>query len=541
MQTEQVLLASVAAAIVLAVLLWWLLRATLRSMPRAPGLEAELAVARERAARLTEAERQFVEATEAAARQREARMEAETALAVACEAAARGDAAAAELRARHASAEAELAALRAARAAAEEALAGRKEALAAAEQRNGELEGRLERLAAEFAGAQEAAALLRTENAGLRENLENERRQAEEKLMLLRTARAEMTAEFKLLADEVMTRHGETFTRLNRTQIDGVLAPLKEKLGEFEAKVQASQVESTKERATLGEQIRQIAEASSALRSEAKDLADALRGRRQLQGAWGEMVLATILERSGLRAGEEYQLQQSFADEEGARLRPDVLVNLPGGQHVVVDAKVSLSAYEVLCSEAADEPTRRDALARHLLSIRTHITQLGAKDYQAATNSGLDYVFMFVPIEGALAAAVAADPNLIGFALEKNVTLVTPTTLMIALRTVRSVWQVERRNRNAEEIAERAGRLYDKFVGFVSDMQGVGDNLGRARKAWDLAMGKLATGPGNVVRQLEQLKAMGARTGKSLPETLLAAAEGEVRLVHDGELPEVRP
>ncbi len=336
-----------------------------------------------------------------------------------------------------------------------------------------------------------------------------------------------MTAEFKLLAEEVMSRHGENFSKLNREQIDGVLSPLKEKLGEFETRVQAAHVESTKDRATLAEQIRAIAQANTMLGGQARDLTEALRGKSQMQGAWGEMVLATILERSGLRAGEEYILQRSFTGEDGDRLRPDVIVNLPGGQHVVIDSKVSLVAYSSLCGGESDEAARALCLARHLQSVRSHIAALSSKEYHAATNSGLDYVFMFVPIEGALAAAVTGDADLIHYALDRNVTLVTPTTLMIALRTVRSVWDGERRHRNADEIAERAGKLYDKFVGFVSDLSNVGDSLARTRQSWEAAMAKLTSGRGNVVRQLEQIKAMGARTGKTLPDALLLAADAE--------------
>ena len=284
---------------------------------------------------------------------------------------------------------------------------------------------------------------------------------------------------------------------------------------------------------TLVEQIRAIAEANTMLGREARDLTEALRGKSQLQGAWGEMVLATILERSGLRAGEEYILQQSFTDEDGDRLRPDVIVNLPGGRHVVIDSKVSLVAYERLCGGETDEAARAICLGRHLQSVRGHIAALGAKDYHGKTGSGLDYVFMFVPIEGALAAAVTGDANLIHFALERNVTLVTPTTLMIALRTVRSVWQAERRHRNADEIADRAGKLYDKFVGFVSDLSNIGDSLARTRQSYDAAMGKLTSGKGNVVRQLEQIKAMGARTGKTLPDAFLIAADAEPARLED--------
>ena len=519
------------AAIVAALLLFLLLRRLLPANGAA--LERDLAVERDRAARIPELERIVAAQSALLEAARTARAERDTALAVAHEAASRTEAAALDLRRRLVEAEAGVATSREARARADEALAGCRASLEAGAARIAALETRATALAAELAGAQEAAGLLRTDTATLRETLDAERRQAEEKIALLRAARVEMTAEFKLLAEEVMSRHGENFTKLNREQIDGVLSPLREKLGEFETRVQAAHVESTRDRATLVEQIRAIAEANTMLGREARDLTEALRGKSQLQGAWGEMVLATILERSGLRAGEEYILQRSFTGEDGDRLRPDVIVNLPGGQHVVIDSKVSLVAYSSLCDGESDEAARAICLARHLHSVRSHIAALSSKEYHAATNSGLDYVFMFVPIEGALAAAVTGDANLIHYALDRNVTLVTPTTLMIALRTVRSVWDGERRHRNADEIAERAGKLYDKFVGFVSDMSNVGDSLARTRQSWEAAMAKLTHGRGNVVRQLEQIRAMGARTGKTLPEALLLAADADpVRVGH---------
>lgn len=527
---EFLLIACVAAAVA-AMVLFVLLR---RMLPaQGASVERDLAVERDRAARVPELERVIAEQAAALDAARAARAGTATELAVAREGSTRTEATALDLRRRLIEAEAGATTARDARARADEALAGCRASLEAGEARIRALEARAAALAAELNGTQEAAGLLRLEAATLRETLEADRRQAAEKIALLRAARVEMTAEFKLLADEVMSRHGESFTRLNREQIDGVLTPLREKLGEFETRVQAAHVESTKDRATLVEQIRAIAEANTMLGREARDLTEALRGKSQLQGAWGEMVLATILERSGLRAGEEYILQQSFTDEDGDRLRPDVIVNLPGGQHVVIDSKVSLVAYERLCGGETDEAARAICLARHLQSVRGHIAALGAKDYHGKTGSGLDYVFMFVPIEGALAAAVTGDANLIHFALERNVTLVTPTTLMIALRTVRSVWQAERRHRNADEIADRAGKLYDKFVGFVSDLSNIGDSLARTRQSYDAAMGKLTSGKGNVVRQLEQIKAMGARTGKTLPDAFLIAADAEPARLED--------
>ena len=419
--------------------------------------------------------------------------------------------------------------LRNQKAAVDESLSARTEALRNSDEQIEGLRVQVAEIVKELSVAQGTVVDLKTANATVRETLDQEHRQADEKIALLTAARVEMSREFKTLAEEVMSRHGESFTKLNKEQIDGILTPLREKLGEFERNVQASHVESVKERATLAEQIRNIAETGAAMGKETKDLTEALRGRSQTQGAWGEMVLETILERSGLRSGEEYSAQKSFADEEGKRLRPDVVINLPGGQRMVVDAKVSLTAFESLVNAASDEE-RAVHLQRHLGSIRGHIVTLGSKEYHVATGTTLDYVVMFVPIEGALAAALQADPSLIVFAAERNVTLTTPTTLMIALRTVANVWQVERRNQNAEEIAVRAGKLYDKFVGFVADMTAVGDSMTRSRNAFDGAMGKLVHGRGNVIRQLEQLKSMGGRTSKSLPAILLDAADGQVTL-----------
>ncbi|MEQ9145448.1 MAG: DNA recombination protein RmuC [Parvibaculaceae bacterium] len=375
--------------------------------------------------------------------------------------------------------------------------------------------------------AQAEVADLRTRIAGLEETLEQERAKAEEKLALLNTAKETLTAQFKVLADEIMTRHGETFTKQNKTQVEGLLAPLRDRIVEFQQGLQVTTTEATKERATLVEQIRRLTEQSQAMTAETQNLTKALKGKAQTQGAWGEMILATILERSGLRAGEEYSTQESHTGEDGARLRPDVVVKLPGGQRVVIDSKVSLTAFEEHVNGESDAD-RATALTRHVLSMRTHIKTLGSKDYHAAAGSDLDYVVMFVPIEGALAAAMDHQPDLTIYAAENNVAIATPTTLMMMLRTIANVWQVERRNQNAEAIAERAGRLYDKFVGFVGDLDTLGSRLDGARKSYDHAMGKLATGNGNIVRQLQQMKDLGARTNKSIPAELVDRAAVEV-------------
>ncbi len=406
------------------------------------------------------------------------------------------------------------------KAAAEAELAAAREALANARKEAESLADRLAQASTGLEAERRAGAELKAERARLQETLEQERRKADEKLALLTDAKERMTQEFKLLADEVMKRHGESFAKQNKDQMDLVLSPLRQKLAEFQQGLQAAQTESAKERATLAEQIRSLSETSAKITSETHNLTKALKGDSKTQGAWGEMVLARILEQSGLREGEEYVTQESHNSEEGARLRPDVIVNLPGGQRIVIDSKVSLTAFESFVNAESDVE-RAAALARHLSSLRAHIKTLGSKDYQQAIGSGLDYVIMFVPIEGALAAALQQEPDLTAFAAANNVTIGTPTTLMMALRTVSNVWQVERRNRNADAIAQRAGALYDKFVGFVGDMQKLGSQFDSTRKTYDAAMNKLTNGTGNLVRQVELLKGMGAKTAKSLPPELL--------------------
>lgn len=361
-----------------------------------------------------------------------------------------------------------------------------------------------------------AIGALREELARAQEAIRQERRAAEEKLALLTEARAQMTREFKLLAEEVMRGHSETFGKQNREQIGTILGPLREKLMEFEQGLRTAQTDAAKERAALREHIGQLSERSAAMTTETLNLTRALKGKAQTQGAWGEMVLASILERSGLRAGEEYDLQQSHTGEDGQRLRPDVIVNLPGGQRIVIDSKVSLVAFEAYVNAETDAE-RSSHLAAHLASLRAHIRGLGGKEYHAAIGSTLDYVILFVPIEGALAAALDADPQLTAFATQCNVAIATPTTLMIALRTVANVWNIERRHRNADDIAARAGALYDKFAGFAEDMDKLGGQLNKARDCYDSAVNKLSRGKGNVVRQLEQLKTLGAATNKTLP------------------------
>ncbi len=369
----------------------------------------------------------------------------------------------------------------------------------------------------------------------LGELIAQERKQAGEKLDLLKEAKDRLTQEFKLLADGVLKEQSETFSKQNREQIGNILTPLKESLTSFQQGMANAHIENTRERATLAEQIRRLTEESAKMTNETGNLTRALKGKAQTQGAWGEMILQTILERSGLREGDEFVTQLSHSAEDGRRLRPDVIVNLPNGQKIILDSKVSLTAFEAYVNAETDLD-RAAHLASHVQSLRTHIRDLSKKEYHQLDGASVDYVIMFVPIEGALASALVDDPGLTAHAIDSNVTIATPTTLMIALRTVANVWQVERRNRNAEAIADRAGKLYEKFAGFLTDMGALGDRLTSAQKAYGNAVGKLQSGPGNVVRQIEQLKELGARTSKSLslaavddgPLAALEAPESEV-------------
>ncbi|QQR38555.1 DNA recombination protein RmuC [Devosia rhizoryzae] len=365
-----------------------------------------------------------------------------------------------------------------------------------------------ERAADQLASERDRSADLGAELAAMRTRLDEQQRQNEANLKRFTDARQQMTDEFKSIAGDVLRSHSETFTKQNREQVNTLLKPLQEKIGEFQTGL-------IKDRATMGEQIRALLESNVQITTEANNLTRALKGSSQTQGAWGEMILATILEQSGLREGEQYFIQQSHTGEDGSRLRTDVEIIMPNNDRLVIDSKVSLTAFEAFVN--AEELLRDGHLKAHIASVRGHITTLGAKNYAGAAKSSLDYVMMFVPIESALATAIQHDSKLVEFGMSKGVMLTTPTTLMTVLRTVRNVWDIEKRHRNAEEIAERAGALYEKVVGFLSTMDRVGENIDKAQQSFVKAKDQLSSGRGNVVRQVEMLRELGAKSSKPLP------------------------
>ncbi len=380
---------------------------------------------------------------------------------------------------------------------------------------NERLNGDLSKLRAKLDGASEERRQLTGSISQLETKLEAERQFDKERLETLTRFRGEMEAKFGEMASEALKIQGERFSKSSIERLEAALTPLKEHVGHFENELKNVHQETIKDRERLKTEIAQLSRRSEEISQEAVALARALRGDRRAQGAWGELILERILQISGLREGEEYETQAHRVSDGGERLRPDVVVNIPGGKTLVIDSKVSLVAYtDAVNADDGKEVTK--ARERLVKSLRDHINTLASKDYQHAEDVTVDYVIMFVPIEGALSEALREDGSIMEAALEHDVTIATPTTLMMALRTIANVWAVERRNQNAEEIARRAGRLYDKVVGFVDNMEHVGKRLGQAQDAYETAFGQLSRGRGNMLAQIETLKTLGAKTTRSI-------------------------
>ncbi len=347
-------------------------------------------------------------------------------------------------------------------------------------------------------------------------------------------AKEQMRREFNEIAGQLMQRHGETFKAQNSQQILNLLTPFKDQIDKFEKQVAESNRASRDQHVALTENIKSLTKRSAEMSEETQNLTRALKGNVQMQGAWGEMVLETILQRSGLREGEEYTRQETHSADDGGRLRTDYIVHLPNGERIIIDAKVSLTAFEGYVGAETDEE-RSARLAGHAASVKGHIKKLAGKEYHATAGGKLDFVIMFMAIEPALGAALQHDEAIVLDAAENKVAIATPTTLTIALKTIAAIWRVERQNRNAEEIASRAGKLYDKFVGFLKDMGEIGNRLKQAENAYDGAMNKLSQGRGNLVRQIEDLKSMGADANKSIPPEFLSDAPDDALVLPDSE------
>lgn len=372
--------------------------------------------------------------------------------------------------------------------------------------------------------------------ADLREvttRLESTQLHAEDKIRQMINSEQRLSEQFENLANRIFEQSNRRVEEQNRQSLHGLLSPLREQLDGFRRQVQDSFGKEAQERHTLAHEIRNLQQLNAQMAQEAINLTRALKGDNKAQGNWGEVVLARVLEASGLRSGYEYETQVSIETEARARMQPDVIVRLPQGKDVVIDAKMTLVAYERYFN-ADDEYTRESALQEHIASVRSHIRLLGRKDYQQLPGlRSLDYVLMFIPVEPAFLVALDRQPDLITEALKNNIMLVSPTTLLVALRTIANLWRYEHQSRNAQQIAERASRLYDKMRLFVDDMSSVGQSLEKAQDNYRQAMKKLTSGRGNLLAQAEAFRGLGVEIKREINPDLAdqaVAQDEEFRL-----------
>lgn len=390
--------------------------------------------------------------------------------------------------------------------------------------RLGERAQRADALQAQLDQTQAQAQALGTELAQVRTAAQAEQRHLAQQLTLLADARSQLGDQFKALANDILEEKSRRFAEQNQTSLGALLDPLRTRLSEFQAKVEHAYDVEGKERSALAEQLRQLASLNQSLSHDAQSLTRALKGQAKVQGDWGELILERVLEAAGLQKGVSYKAQDTQTRADGSRARPDVVLQLPGERCLVIDAKVSLTAYERHAS-AESEAERSAALKAHLQSVRAHVDELAGKTYQTLYGvQGIDFVIAFIPIEGAFSLAVGADAELFMQAWQRNVLLTSPSTLLFVVRTVAHLWRQESQNRNALAIAERGRELYDKFAGFVADLETLGSRLHSTQQAFDAAHKKLIGGRGNLVRQAEMLRELGVKPNKTLPTALSSAA-----------------
>ncbi len=407
------------------------------------------------------------------------------------------------------------------------ALTKRDEQVNALEMQKRQVEDETLGLRAELTDARQQILQISSRNAELGTQLESERRQSQEKLQVLSQAREDLLLQFRTLASDILEEKSKRFAEQNQNSLGELLEPLKLRLQEFQNKVELVYVTESKDRSALSEQVRQLMELNQSIGQEARNLTQALKGSSKTRGNWGELILERVLEASGLRRGEEYLVQENRTREDGSRAQPDVIIRLPENRHLVVDAKVSLLAYETYVTEENDE-ARKMALRQHLDAMKNHIRSLSEKNYPALHGlQSLDFVLMFVPIEPAFMLAVTHDDELFMDAWQRNVLLVSPSTLLFVVRTVAHLWRQEAQNRNAQDIARRGGELYDRLSAFVTDLDKLGDRLQQAQESYHQARDKLSRNRGNVIRQAEMLRELGVKPTKPLPASWTETAGEE--------------
>ena len=408
----------------------------------------------------------------------------------------------------------------------EERLANRDARLRQSATEHDELEAKLEELT-------QLRTALERDKSRLTAELQEQSKSASEKLQVLNDAKKELQTQFENLANQIFEAKTQSFAEQSRANLDTILKPFKEKISEFEKQVNEAYANEGKERHSLIKEVQRLQELNQKLGEDAENLTKALKGDAKTQGTWGEIILERILEESGLRKGVEYDSQGGFRDADGKLLKPDVIVHLPEGKEIVIDSKVSLVAYEKY-ARAETEDERDKAVKEHLISINAHLKGLETKKYDELPGvKSLDFVLMFIPVESAFMLAIEKDNEIFRKAFDKSIMIVSPSTLLVTLRTIQNIWRYEHQNKNALEIADRAGALYDKFVGFVSDLERIGDQIDNTRKAYDGAHNKLVSGRGDLVGRAQSLIELGVKSRKQLPANVLQAAEPDTPLVED--------
>ena len=353
-------------------------------------------------------------------------------------------------------------------------------------------------------------ATLTTTNKNILEKLESQKLEIE-------TLQKRLITEFENIANKILKERSDEFSAANHKNISEILNPLKEKIQSFEKKVDETYDKELRDKISLREEVRKLAELNTKVSEDANNLTKALKGDVKKQGNWGEVILERVLERSGLTKGQEYEREEVVESVDNKVQRPDVIIHLPDNKHIIIDSKVSLVAYERMMSAETDE-AQFLSLKEHLNSIRNHVKLLSEKNYQNALNINTpDFVLMFIPIESSFSVAVQGDTELFSYAWERKIVIVSPTTLLATLRTISSIWKQENQTKNAQEISRLSATLYDKFVGFIEDLQKIKTNIDRTSNAYDDALRKLKDGSGNIIRTAEKIKELGIRTNKSLP------------------------
>ncbi len=380
-------------------------------------------------------------------------------------------------------------------------------------------------LLSDLKNEREKSEKLTAENSSLKSDFTNLQTKLAEQKGEVEKLQEKFTKEFENLANKIFEEKGNKFSEQNKEKLSEILNPLKEKISDFERKVEETNKENIKGNASLKEQLQMLKEMNQKITQDATNLTNALKGQSKTQGNWGEFILESILEKSGLVKGREYVVQESLTAESGKRFQPDVIINLPENKSIIIDSKVSLIGYEKFISEE-DEHQKQLGLREHINSIRSHIKNLSGKNYQNLYQlESLDFVLMFMPIEPAFAYAVQNDPSIFTDAFEQNIVIVSPSTLLATLRTISSIWRQENQNKNAMEIARQAGTLYDKFVNFYNDLLDVGKRLDSAKDSYENAMKKIHDGRGNLISGVEKMKQLGAKASKTLPPAALNRAD----------------